>query len=199
MRDRLPKDSDDHPIGSLIELEYDVCDLPARDFHKLLGGPELRLALGILKKMIEGDGEDFVEAILPLNEITDELQQVELTKELFHFVAKAMEAHNRRFDDAAVDRAMETIYKENADKMSKTIFDKKFDEGVAVGEVRGKAEGIAEGEKNMLLKVLQAKFHKVPKKIENTIRAMTDTIALESLAVHVTNCDSLDEFAKTLK
>ena len=45
---------------------YDVVDLPAWDFGKLVGGPVLRLALGILKKMIEDAGEGFSAAFLPV-------------------------------------------------------------------------------------------------------------------------------------
>ena len=43
--------------------------------------------------------------------------------------------------------------------MIKTIFEKKFDEGFAVGEARGKAEA----ERSMVLKALHTKFKKVPK------------------------------------
>jgi hypothetical protein len=199
LADSLPKDRDGKPIGKIIELEYDIVDLPAWDFRKLVGGPVLRMALGILKKMAEDGGEDFGEALLPLQEIADEEQLVDIAKIVLPFAAKVFAIHNRPFDRAVASKAFQPIFKEKVEDMVMTIFDEKYLEGVAEGEAIGEARGVAIGEKNMLLKVLQAKFHKVPKKIENTIRAMTDTIALESLAVHVTNCDSLDEFAKTLK
>jgi len=81
MLDSLPKDRDRKPIGKIVEVEYDVVDLPAWDFRKLVGGPALRLALGILKKMIEGNEDEFSEALLPLRESTEEEQKIELTKE----------------------------------------------------------------------------------------------------------------------
>ena len=71
MADSLRKDCNGKPVGHVVEIGYQVVDLPAWDFHKLVGGPVLRLALGILKKMIEDAGEEFSEAMLPLLEISD--------------------------------------------------------------------------------------------------------------------------------
>ena len=53
--DLLPKGSDGKPLGKAIEIEYDVVDLPAWDFTKLIGGAVLRLTLGILHKMTSGN------------------------------------------------------------------------------------------------------------------------------------------------
>jgi hypothetical protein len=61
----------------------------------------------------------------------------------------------------------------------------------AKGEARGKAE--------TLLKILRARFKRVPKDVEKTIRAMTDPIALDSWAVHAATCSSMDDFAKALR
>ena len=43
--------------------------------------------------------------MLPLLEIDDEEQKIELTKELLDFVAKAFAVHNRRLDAEAVNQA----------------------------------------------------------------------------------------------
>jgi len=57
-----------------------------------------------------------------------------------------------------------------------------------------KTEGIAE----IVLMLLRSKFAKVPRRIENAIRSMRGPTALDSLAIHVTHCQSLKEFAKAL-
>ena len=75
--------------------------------------------------------------------------------------------------------------------MIKTIFDKKIDEGIAIGEAKWKAE--------MVLKALHTKFGKFPKGIEKTVLAMSDPIALESLLEQVFHSDTLNEFASALK
>ena len=58
----------------------------------------------------------------------------------------------------------------------------------AVGEARGK-----------VLTVLETRFGKVPQDIEQTVRAMMDSIALESLVELAKACQSLEEFAECLK
>ena len=195
MSDSLPKDKDGQPIGKVVEVEYDVVDLPAWDFDKLVGGPVLRLALGILKKMIEDAGEEFSEAMMPLREISDDEQKIELTKELLGFVDKALKAHNRPLDAETVNQVLKPIFKEEEQTMIKSIFDVKFDEGVAAG----KAEGEATKGKSILLKILRARFHRVPRDVEKLIKSMTDPVALDSWAVHAATCQSMNEFAEAIR
>jgi hypothetical protein len=199
MSDSLPKGRDGKPLGKVVEIEYDVVDLPARDFHKLVGGTVLRLALGILKKMLEGHEDEFPEALLPLMEISDQEQQIELTKELLQFVDKAFRVHNRRVDDAMLKNALKPIFKDEVKTMMKSIFDEKFDEGFAVGETSGKAEGKLEGEAKMLAKYLSTRFNRLPKALGNRLLAINDTVVLESLMESAVKCESLKEFEKNLR
>jgi len=78
--------------------------------------------------------------------------------------------------------------------MIKSIFDEKVDEGIAIG----KAEGKAEAGRNMVLTFLRKKFKKVPKRIEQAVLAMSDSIALESLLEHAIDSTTLEEFATVL-
>ena len=191
MSDSLPKGQDGKPIGNAVEVDYYVVDLPAWDFNKLIGGTVLRLALGMLHKMTCGDIDEFPEALKPLREIADEEQQIELTKELLDFVSKAFAAHNRRIDEAALSNALQPIF----DKKEKTMIKTIFEEREAIAEARGEAEGKAD----MLLKIIQWKFNKIPKKVEKSIRQMTDPVALDSWAMQAAICKSLDEFVEVLK
>ena len=124
--DFLPKGRDGKPLGKLVELAYDVVDLPAWDFDKLVGGPVLRLALGILQTMAGGDEDNLPAAFLPLQEITDEEQKVELTQEFLDFVANAMAAHNRRLDEAILSRILKPIFHGKERAMIRTIFEEKY-------------------------------------------------------------------------
>jgi len=202
MADSLPKGRDGKPLGHVPEIRYKVVDLPGWDFRKLVGGPTLRLVMGVLQTMTVGNEENLPEAFLPLREIPDGRQKVELTQELLDFVDKAMKAHNRRLDAAMVSKILKPAFRDEEQAMIKSIFDEKFDAGVAVGEARGDAKvagAKAETGRNMLLMFLRARFGRVPKGTEKAIRQMTDPIALESLAAHVGDCASLDEFATALK
>jgi len=187
MSDLLPKDEKGNPIGKNIAVEYDVVDLPGWDYTHLVGGPVLRATFGILKKMIEDAGQDFPEAFRPLLELADREQKVEVTKELLDFVEIAFKARNQRLDETAVSEVLKTVFPKEEQKMIKSIFDEK------------KAEGKAEGKTETLLKILRARFKRVPRDVENTISKMTDPVALDSWAVHAATCESMNEFATSFR
>ena len=181
----VPKGPDGKPFGHVPEVKYKVVDLPAWNFKNLVGGPVLRLVLGMLHKMTGGHEDEFPEALLPLLEIVNDDERMELTKELIDFAAKAFAAHNRRLDAEAVSKA---IFKDKEQKMIETI----FEEREAIGEVRGEARG-------KVLTILETRFSRVSQNIEKTVRSMTDPIALESLVEHAKSCKSLAEFAEAIR
>ncbi|MCL2117194.1 MAG: Rpn family recombination-promoting nuclease/putative transposase [Planctomycetaceae bacterium] len=191
MSDSLPKGRDGKPLGKTVEIEYDVVDLPAWDYNQLAGGAVLRLALGILKKMLEGRKDEFAEAILPLREISDQEQKIELSNELLQFVDKALRVHNRRVDEAMMKKALKPVFQDEVDTMIKSIFEEKFDEG--------KIEGKIEGEAKMLAKYLNTRFKRLPKTLSNRLLAINDTVVLESLMESAVKCESLKEFEKALR
>ena len=92
-----------------------------------------------------------------------------------------------RFTPECIDQAIRPVYEERSDKMALSF----FEEIEARSEARGKAEAV--------LGFLRKKFHRIPKKIENAVRQMSDPIALDSLVAHVVDCKTLDEFAEALK
>ena len=83
--------------------------------------------------------------------------------------------------------------------MIKTLSERKYDEGVAVGVAKGKAEERVTAKAEAVLTVLRAKFHRVPKGVERMICQMSDPIALDSLAIHAAQSKTLDEFAEALR
>jgi hypothetical protein len=147
-----------------------------------------------------GEAEDeFPEALLPLLEIADEKQKIELTKELLDFAAKAFAAHNRRLDEAMISGALKPIFSSREKNMIKTIFEEKYDEGVAEGKAEREARGESRGQAKTVLTFLRARFKSVPKSVEKAILAISDSIALESWAAQAATCQSMDEFAEALK
>jgi len=72
-------------------------------------------------------------------------------------------------------------------------------QGEAIGEARGVAIGEARGKVEAVLKILRARFHRVPKDAEKAIRQMIDPIASDSWAVHAATCESMDEFVKAIR
>ena len=190
----LPKGRDGKPLGKMVEIDYDVVDLPAWDVSKLVGGAVLRLTLGILHKMTGGNEDEFPEALLPLREVVDVGERVELTNELLGFVDKAFKARGRSLDTATIRAAMQTVFQGEGESMIKSF----IDEREAIGEARGEAKGEVKAGRNMVLKALRKKFKRVPKHIEQAVLSMSDSIALESLLEHAIDSDTLDEFATAL-
>jgi len=188
--DLLPKGRDGKPLGKTVEVEYDIVDLPAWDFDKLVGGPELRLVLGMLLKMAGGKIDDLPVALRPLMEMTDPLRRIDWGRDLMPFVAKVFAANDRRFDEAQMDEVLKPIFTVKERAMIKTIFEEREEVAEARGEVKAG--------RNLVLKALRTKFKKVPKRIEEGVLAKSDPIVLESLLEHVFHSDTLDEFATVL-
>jgi len=61
------------------------------------------------------------------------------------------------------------------------------------------AKGNAVGKAEMTLTFLQTKFKKISEEIEKAIRQMSNPAALDSLAVSILNCETLDEFLEELR
>ena len=78
--------------------------------------------------------------------------------------------------------------------MIRTIFEEKFDEGVAVGKADGKVEGKAED----VIKVLRARVNRVPKWVVERVMRIRDIAVLDSLIVLAAQCNTIDEFTDAL-
>jgi len=104
------KGSDGKPLGKAIEIDYDVVDLPAWDFTKLIGGAVLRLTLGILHKMTSGNLDELSEALKPLLEIANAGKRIDLAKDVMPFVAKVFAVNDRRLDVEQMDELLAPIF-----------------------------------------------------------------------------------------
>jgi len=60
-------------------------------------------------------------------------------------------------------------------------------------------EGEIKGEKNATLRILEARFGKVPQTISDAVNAYNDLTAMQSLSVLAGTCKSLDEFKDALR
>ena len=88
--------------------------------------------------------------------------------------------------------AITTTFKgQEAINMVEMIKNSWVQEGIEIGEVRGKIK--------TLLAVLNGKFKSVPKHVTEDIEKMTDPIALESLTVLASTTTSIDDIVDALK
>ena len=114
-----------------------------------------------------------------------------MTKEAVDFFVKAFAAHNRRVDEAMLSQALKPIFKDKERTMIKTIFDEKYEAGVA--------EGRAEGEANAIIRTLTKRFKSVPNELQAKLLAMINLEQLDKLANFAFDCQTLAEFEQALK
>ena len=101
-------------------------------------------------------------------------------------------ANNARHLKRGFDTLLGTFEEVIGEKIMSTL--------VEMWKAEGKAEGNTEGvAKGKVLAILEVRFNEVPQEVEDTIRSMTDPIALASLMEHAKECKSLDDFAEALK
>ena len=67
--------------------------------------------------------------------------------------------------------------------------------GFADDEPRGEIKKM----QDILIKILHKKFRKVPSDVENIIRKMTDSVALDSWAEYALDCYTMDEFTEAIR
>ena len=89
----------------------------------------------------------------------------------------------------------EVIYTEKLDAFFRERYASDFAKDFAKDLAKGKAECKAES----VLTVLRARFNKIPKEIERSIRNISDPIALDSWTAQAATCQSMKEFAEALK
>ncbi|MGL4943544.1 MAG: Rpn family recombination-promoting nuclease/putative transposase [Thermoguttaceae bacterium] len=166
LADLLPKDANGESIGTVPVVVYDVVDLPTLDFDELIGKPELRLVVGLLKKMTEGLEDEFIEALLPIREFKTINEQMAWFKEAIPFVAKVFAAHNRKWETEKAEVAVQTVIDKGDKNMMLTVFEEAELRGVARGQALGEARGEARGKIDILLAVIRARFKRVPRKLE---------------------------------
>ena len=124
--------------------------------------------------------------ILPLLEISDEEQKIELTKEAVDFFVKAFAAHNRRVDEAMLSQALKPIFKDKEQTMIKTIFDEKYEAGVAIGEAKA------------IIKILTRNFGDVPPTVRDKLHTIHDPDVLGQLTDIALDCETFAEFEQVL-
>ena len=151
--------------------------------------PEMKLVLAALKLVFRKDVTTKIAEILEeLKPLTDDPVIREFIRAVWCYLvssAKHMERYEELYDTIKSVVEVESM---------PTMLEKWTAEAVA----KGKAEGESAGRAKMVLKALRKKFKKVPKGIEESVLAMSDPIALESLLEHAIDSKTLDEFATML-
>ena len=125
-----------------------------------------------------------------------QLERIAMSKEgdlpmdaYFHVIGTA---NIKAMEELSMQRKKSVILSEKLD----AYFTEKYgspwiNKGIAIGEAKGKAESV--------LTVLRTRFEKGPREVEQTIREITDPVALDSWTACAATCQSLDDFVTALK
>ena len=156
--------------------------------------PELRIVLMVMKIVFRSD-------IVPkLKEVLEEMKPYSDDPEMSRVIQTtfAFLVNNVKYFQQNPKELFGMFREFMGDDVMTTIIDTWIAEGEARAEEKKAPKWKAEGKAEIVLKLLQDKFNKIPKRIENAVRSMTDPTALESLAVHVMHSKSLKEFEEAL-
>jgi len=174
--------------SGLLKYTLILIDLSVIPREKFKGHPALLALLDTLQSASEGKLiANFDRIAIYFAPIKDDRR----TEGWLHSLARyAMSV--AKIGTETIVKAFSKVFNEmEANKMVMTTAQELLLEGEARGETRGQAK--------MVLTFLRAKFSKIPKGIEKAVFAMSDSVALESLAAHAAHSKTLDEFATALK
>jgi len=96
-----------------------------------------------------------------------------------------------------MSRVLKPLFKDKEQAMIKTIFDEKYDAGVAVG-IEKERNNWTTDKVETLLRILTKRLGEVPSTVQNKLRSIHDLDVLGQLTDFALDCQSLDEFEEAL-
>ncbi|MDR2440429.1 MAG: DUF4351 domain-containing protein [Planctomycetaceae bacterium] len=172
-------------------------------YHKLPGCPETRAVVETIKRIHDGTAiEHFGDIIANFKEITWDDRIIEIIHSICFYTVSREPITPEQIQETIQKTIPGKESKHMAGTMVKTLYDEIFEKGVlsgtAKGIVKGRAEGSAEGRAELILKQLEKRFGNVPVSIQKQIREKHDPIVLDSLAVQLLDCQTIEEFIDLL-
>jgi len=160
--------------------------------------PELKLVLMALKLIFHKDASTKLTEILEESKsISDDPIFQDVVRMVWHyFVASA------KYEEHDYNTLYNTIKKIVEVEPMPTMLERWTADAVAKERTmleKRTADAVAKGKAELLLAILQEKFDSIPKETEQTILAMTDSVALQSWGVQASMCQSLEEFVAALE
>jgi hypothetical protein len=172
-RTKYPKTSDMcvkvEGVDFVKGLDF-VCDVIELSSYKsvdgLAGGTELRVALGVVKASTEGKAnieEEFKTVLKIVRDCPDYEKKKFMLKNSLQLLNDVLRARGRKFNAEVLDNIISEVLtdKKEIEYMKGSIFDDLISEG--------KARGIARGEAQSVVRVLEERFERVPKTINNKV------------------------------
>jgi len=152
--------------------------------------PELKLVLTALKIVFRKDAHTTITAII------EELESASVDPLLRDAVR--MIWHYLVYNATCMEQDYEILYKTIIKIVEVETMPTMFERWTAERKSEWESTAVIKTKAEMVLNAIRRKFKQVPKEIEDTVLAMTDPIALESMHGHVIDSNTLDEFTSML-
>jgi hypothetical protein len=188
-----------------LDFDYTNIVLSEYDLDNLSGNPVTKSVLGVMKVLTEGNPKKMSQALAPIVNLDDDKEKQYIVQLSLILYTNYLRARKQKADEAEIDRILTPIFNNPEEKknMITTIFEDKYLEGVADGEIRGIAIGEVRSEGKWkaegIVTVLKSRFGKVPTRIVKLVGSYSDPIVLESWLGLAATCQSLKEFEEALK
>jgi hypothetical protein len=162
-------------------------------YGHLPGKPETQAFVESLLRATDGTFVDHLPSVL--KHVADAGQnehlRLDMTRTISSYCTWSAHATSEQ-----INRAITTVFKgQEGINMAEAVQKSIIQEGIEIGEARGELKGKIQ----TILTFLRAKFQYVPDEVIIELNRRTDPTALDSLAVHAAQCESIDEFAEGLK
>jgi hypothetical protein len=158
------------------------------DYHHLPGNFVTQAIVESLKRATDGTFAEFFVRILEL--VKAACLGTQQTFNLTDTITRYCTWTSGTSSEQIVQSITKVFKGSEGIEMATTIQKGILQEGIEIGELKGKVDSI--------LTFLRARFKQVPQHIVDSLNRRTDAIALESLVVLAATCSSLDEFAAEL-
>ncbi|MDR2761705.1 MAG: Rpn family recombination-promoting nuclease/putative transposase [Planctomycetaceae bacterium] len=176
-----------------------MIDLTQIKLEDIIGMPPLKALLESLKTAKSGELQNRFDHIIGhFNTVKDDPR----TKNWINAITNYTLTITELTKEFVIKSISKLFGKKEAEKMFMSTLEKNYLEGQLEGErkgeIKGEIKGKLEGKKDAVLKLLQARFKKVPDLISRAVNLYSDQIALDSLLVQAATCETLAEFQQNL-
>ncbi len=179
----------------LPECGYFLIDLSPGIGGKLPDDPVARAVLSLLQAEKEGN---LLEQAVPIFRELGEHPSVQKFRDTIEKMCEFVLQKNPLRREELMDRLKGEIAKPVEEVMLST-YDQLINEGFEIGLEKGLEKGRQEGKIEMLFDALKVKFGKVPKKLADSIRKISESERLQELLMAAIRSQNLKEFSSHLQ
>ncbi|MDR2757395.1 MAG: Rpn family recombination-promoting nuclease/putative transposase [Planctomycetaceae bacterium] len=168
-------------------------------YDQLPGHPETCAVVETIKRIHDGSAvEYFGDIIGNFKNMTWDDRIIEIVHAICFYTASHEQIAPKHIQETIKKTIPGKEGEHMAGTMVKTLYDEIYAKGKLSGRDEGRDEGIVKGRTDVILKQLERRFGGVRIDVKEKLYAKQDPIVLDSLAVQLLDCKTLEEFIDLL-